>query len=109
MKKILIAAEGGPLTETVVQHEIKLAKLLNAEIGFIYAADATVFIGESGYTTQNYLEDLPKEARDLIEKLKSEFHITQNWAFIKDGSPPVKNCGNRPCLLTSWLTTSINV
>lgn len=90
MRKILIAVEGGPLTETVVKHGIKLANLLKAEIGFIYAADVTGFIGESGYTTQNYLEDLHKEARDLFDKLKSEFHITETWAFIKDGKPAAK-------------------
>lgn len=90
MKKILIATEGGPLTENVVQHGIELAHLLNAEIAFIYAADATGFMGEGGYTVQNYIEDLHKEARDLFERLKSEFGITQNWTFIKDGKPAAK-------------------
>lgn len=90
MKKILIATEGGPLTEIVVQHGIQLAKLVNAEIGFIYAADATGFMGEGGYTAQNYLEDLHKEARELFDRLQSEFDISQNWTFIKDGKPAAK-------------------
>lgn len=90
MKKILIAAENGPLTESVVQHGIELAKLLNAEIGLIYAADPTGFIGEGGYTTHNYLEDLHKEARELFERLQTEFGITRNWTFIKDGKPAAK-------------------
>lgn len=90
MKKVLIAADGGPLTENVVQHGFELAKLLKAETGFIYAADATGFIGESGYTAQNYLEDLHKEARDLFERLNTEFGIKQNWTFIKDGKPAAK-------------------
>ena len=55
MKKVLIAVEGGPLTETVIQHGITLARLLQAEIGLVYVADATGFVGEAGYTTQSYL------------------------------------------------------
>lgn len=90
MKKILIAAEGGPLTEMVVKHGIDLAKAINGEIGLVYVADATGFIGEGGYTTQNYIQDLHKEALDLFNKLKSEFNIQQSWTFIEDGRPAAK-------------------
>ena len=62
MKKILIAIEGGPLTETVVQQGISLAHLIQAEIGLVYVVDATGFIGEGGYTIQNYIQDSHKEA-----------------------------------------------
>lgn len=90
MKKVLIAIEGGPLTETVIQHGIDLAKLINAEIGLIYVADATGFVGEGGYTTQNYIQDLHKYALELFEKLKSKFNIMQSWTFIEDGKPAAK-------------------
>ena len=90
MKKVLIAVEGGPLTEIVVQHGIELAKLLNGEIGFIYAVDATGFIGEGGYTAQNFVQELHKEALELFNRLKSEFNIQQSWKFIEDGKPASK-------------------
>lgn len=90
MKKILIATEGGPLTEMVVKQGIDLAKAINGEIGLVYVADATGFIGEGGYTTQNYIQDLHKEALDLFNKLKSEFNIQQSWTFIEDGRPAAK-------------------
>lgn len=90
MKKVLIAVEGGPLTETVVQHGISLARLIKAEIGLVYVADATGFIGEGGYTVQNYIQDSHKEAHELFSKLKSEFDIRQSWTFIEDGKPAAK-------------------
>ena len=90
MKKILIAAEGGALTEMVVKHGVDFAKAINGEIGLVYVADATGFIGEGGYTTQNYIQDLHKEALDLFNKLKSEFNIQQSWTFIEDGRPAAK-------------------
>lgn len=90
MKKVLIAVEGGPLTETVVQHGITLAHLIQAEIGLVYVVDATGFIGEGGYTTQNYIQDSHKEARELFDKLKSQFSIQQTWTFIEDGKPAAK-------------------
>lgn len=90
MKKILIATESGTLTENVVQHGIELAKLLNAEIGLVYVVDATGFMGEGGYTIQNYIQDSHTEAKELFAKLKSEFDIQQTWNFIEDGKPAAK-------------------
>ena len=90
MKKVLIAVEGGPLTETVIQHGITLARLLQAEIGLVYVADATGFVGEAGYTTQSYLQDLHKDALELFAKLKAEFDIQQSRAFIEEGKPAAK-------------------
>ena len=90
MKKVLIAVEAGPLTEPVVQHGITLAHLIKAEIGLIYVVDATGFMGEGGYSIQNYIQDSHKEAQELFAKLKSEFGIQQTWAFIEDGKPAAK-------------------
>lgn len=90
MKKILIAVEGGALTEAIVQHGIALANLIKAEIGLIYVIDATGFIGEGGYTIQNYIQDSHMEAKELFAKLKSEFDIRQTWNFIEDGKPAAK-------------------
>lgn len=90
MKKILIAIEGGPLTEKVVMHGAELAKLIHGEVGLVYVADATGFIGDAGYTTQNYIQDLHKEALQLFGKVKAEFNIKQSWTFIEDGKPATK-------------------
>ena len=90
MKKVLIAIEGGPLTEIVVQHGITLAGLIQAEIGLLYVADAASFMGEGGYTAQNYIQDSHKEATELFARLKSEFNIQQSWTFIEDGKPAAK-------------------
>ncbi|MBY0479071.1 MAG: universal stress protein [Chitinophagaceae bacterium] len=90
MKKVLIAIEGGPLTETVVQHGINLAHLIEAEIGLVYVVDATGFMGEGGYTIQNYIQDSHTEAKELFAKLKSEFDIRQTWNFIEDGKLAAK-------------------
>ncbi len=90
MKKVLIAVEGGPLTETVIQNGITLARSMHAEIGLVYVADATGFAGEGGYTIQNFIQDLHKNALDLFARLKSEFDIQQSWTFIEDGNPAKK-------------------
>lgn len=90
MKKVLIAVEGGSLTEKVVAHGIALAKSIQAEIGLVYVADATGFVGEGGYTIQNYIQDSHKQAMDVFAKLKSEFNIRQSWTFIEDGKPAKK-------------------
>lgn len=90
MKKILIAVEGGALTEAIVQHGIALAYLIKAEIGLIYVIDATGFMGEAGYTIQNYIQDSHKEAQELFAKLKAEFGNIETWNFIEDGKPAAK-------------------
>jgi nucleotide-binding universal stress UspA family protein len=90
MKKILMAVDGGPLTEAVIQHGIELANATNAETGIIYVADPTGFMGDGGYNTKNYLDDLHKEARELFERIQSEFGIKGSWTFIKDGKPASK-------------------
>lgn len=53
-------------------------------------ADATGFVGEGGYSTQDYILDLHKEAVDLFAKLKAEFDIQQSCTFIEDGKPSAK-------------------
>ncbi len=69
--------EGGSLTETVIEQGIKLAGLIQAEIGLVYVADATGFVGEAGYTTH----DLFSEVTSIGFKRHSSVFIIND--FVK--------------------------
>lgn len=56
----------------------------------IYVIDATGFMGEAGYSIQNYIQDSHKEAQVLFAKLKAEFGNVETWNFIEDGKPAAK-------------------
>lgn len=87
MKKVLIAIQNDTLAEQTLKQGLELAKLANATVGLVYVVDASFYVGDAGYTVQDYIRDSHNEAKALFERLKADYSITDNWAFIEDGKP----------------------
>ena len=87
MKKVLIAAQSDTLAENTLHQGLILAKLINAEVGLVNIVDTSFFVGDAGYTVQDYIRDSHNETKAFFEKLKAENNITDSWSFIEEGMP----------------------
>lgn len=87
MKKILIAIDGGVLSEKTAQKGYELAKAIQAEVALVYVVDPTMTTGEGGYTAGDLINIYKEEGKEILEKLKRELANNDIWLFIEVGNP----------------------
>jgi len=89
-KKILIATDGSKNSERAVQHGIKLAKPLNAEVIGTYIIDISAFLTLPETVVWDNVKDLlHKEGEKAAEFIKKEAEKegVRVKTIVKEGSP----------------------
>lgn len=88
IKKILIAVDRGPASETIASHGLRLGKQLKAEIALISVADVSGLMSEGGITPGEMAELLKNDLKkDQHLLLTSVFKNENIWHFVKEGKP----------------------
>ncbi|HTI07905.1 MAG TPA: universal stress protein [Puia sp.] len=87
MKRILIAIDGGALSEKTARAGYDLAKATSAEIALVYVVDPEIVVGEGGYTAADLINISIQQGREILEKLKRDFGSENVWLFTEAGNP----------------------
>ncbi|TWF35302.1 nucleotide-binding universal stress UspA family protein [Chitinophaga polysaccharea] len=87
MKKILIAIDGGVLSEKIAQKGYELAKEAATEVALVYVVDTEITTGEGGYTTSDLINTYKEEGKEILERLKRKLSNKDIWIFTEVGNP----------------------
>lgn len=90
-KKILIAVDHGPMSETVAQYGFQLGNQLGAEMALVSVVDTEYLMTDGGVTTGEMIEmmknDFVLKQKTLVEKVFGEKRVD---SFIEEGKPFLK-------------------
>ncbi|HLZ87647.1 MAG TPA: universal stress protein, partial [Puia sp.] len=86
MKKVMIAVDGGVLSEATAHAGYELARWMGAVVALVYVVDNIGAMGDSGISAREWEALEEKEGRDMLERLKREMGATDAWIFVEAGS-----------------------
>lgn len=86
MKKVMIAVDGGVLSEKTAEKGYELARAMGAMVALVYVVDPSGGMGDSGISDKEWVEQARQEGRYMLERLKREAGDENAWTFVEAGS-----------------------
>ncbi|HVZ56529.1 MAG TPA: universal stress protein [Chitinophagaceae bacterium] len=87
MRNILVAVDGSPFSQQIVQKGYELARALNGELALLHVIDPQLAISAEGIAAQTLLVGFREEASGMLNRLKSA--VGDEAALVMTETGPV--------------------
>ncbi len=87
MKRILVAIDGGVLSEKTVHAGYNLAIATGAEMALVNIIDPELVAGEGGYNAADLINISKQEGKGMLERIKRDLGSKDAWLFTEVGNP----------------------